>query len=131
MSAFSVSRFYAADDVDSAFSQHIESLFNLFTARQMCKSGWHVDLQNSSPGAHRATITDPEGISKSYAILNAAQSDFSENLLTQYWQYVARNLDAGDDNRDNSSKSCRNAYVVRRLKQLARFVGGFRSNRFQ
>src|ERR1035438_7961597 len=44
MSAFSVSRFYAADDVDSAFSQNIESLFNRFRALQACKTGWHVDL---------------------------------------------------------------------------------------
>ena len=40
MSAFSVSRFYAADDVDSAFTQNIESLFNRFKALQACKTGW-------------------------------------------------------------------------------------------
>jgi hypothetical protein len=99
MSAFSVSRFYAAGDVDSAFSQNIESLFNRFIALQACRTGWHVDLQNSSPDAHRATITDPEGIAKRSAILNGAKSDFSDHLRRQYWEYAARNPITGEDSR--------------------------------
>jgi hypothetical protein len=98
MSAFSVSRFYAAVDVDSAFSQNIESLFNRFIAAKARKTGWRVALQNSSTDAHRATITDPEGIAKSYAIPNGEQSGFSGNLLRQYREYVARNAVAVDDN---------------------------------
>jgi hypothetical protein len=66
MSAFSVSRFYAATDVDSEFAQEIESLVNRCIATQACRNGWHVDLQNSSTDYHMATITDPEGIAKSY-----------------------------------------------------------------
>jgi hypothetical protein len=99
MSACSVSRFYAATDVDSALSRTIESLFNRFIAAQTCKTGWHVDLQTSSPDSHRATITDPEGIAKSYAIPNDAQSNFSGNLLRQYQEYADRNGVAVDGNR--------------------------------
>jgi hypothetical protein len=99
MSALSVSRFYAANDVDSAFSQNIELLFNRFIAMRACRIGWRVDLQNSSPDAHRATITDPEGIAKSYPIRNGAQSAFSSNLLRQYREYAARNRFAVDGDR--------------------------------
>ena len=91
MRASSVSRFYAAIDVDSAFSQKIESLFNRFIAAQACKTGWHVDLQNSSADYHRATITDPEEIAKSYAIPNGAQSDFPGHLLRHYREYAVSN----------------------------------------
>ena len=44
MSEFSASRFYAAIDVDSAFSQNIESLFTSFIATPGGRIGWHVDL---------------------------------------------------------------------------------------
>lgn len=101
MSACSISRFYAATDVDSAFSQIIESLFNRFIVMQACKTGWHVDLQNSSPDAHRATITDPEGIAKRYPIPNAARSAFSSHLLRQYREYAARNGFAVDGDCQN------------------------------
>ncbi len=91
MSASSVSRFYAAVNVDSDFSRNIESLFNRFMAMHTCRTGWRVDLQTSSPDAHRATITDPEGIAKSYPIPNGAQGAFSGHLLGRYREYAARN----------------------------------------
>ena len=103
MSALSVSRFYAANDVDSAFSQNIELLFNRFIAMRECRIGWRVDLQNSSPDAHRATITDPEGIAKSYPIRNTTQSAFSNSLLMQYREYAARNRCAVDGDRQTKS----------------------------
>ena len=103
MSAFSISRFYAANNVDSAFSQIIESLFNRFIVVQACRTGWHVDLQNSSPDAHRITITDPEGIVKSYPTPSGAHSVFSGYLLKQYREYAARNAFAIDADRQTKS----------------------------
>jgi hypothetical protein len=123
MSAFSVSRFYAANDVDSAFSQDIESLFHTFIDVQACRTGWHVDLQNSSPDAHRATITDPEGIAKSYAIPDGARSEFSGHLLRQYRDYATRNSIAVDGNHQTKWHICDgNGYGERlqRWRQLVR-----------
>jgi hypothetical protein len=122
MSASSVSRFYAAIDVDSEFSQQIESLFNSFIATQACNTGWHVDLQNSSADYHMATITDPEGIAKSYAIPTGVQSDFSDHLLTHYREYAVRKSVVVDGNRQTKMHTCTGNVNEKRLLQWRHLV---------
>jgi len=122
MSASSISRFYAATDVDSEFSQEIESLFNRFIATQECKTGWHVDLQNSSADYHMATITDPEGIAKSYAIPTEVQSDFSDHLQTHYREYAVRNSVVVDGNRQTKRHICTANVNEKRLLQWRHLV---------
>lgn len=122
MSTLSASRFYAAINVDSDFSQNIESLFNRFIEMQACRTGWHVDLQTCSPETFRATITDPEGIAKSYPISIGEQDAFSDHLLRRYQEYAARNCFAAGSDRQTKWQIWSGKGHIARLQRWRRLV---------